>query len=475
MIKPKANASTPTPRPGAHFDPATGQPLPRPPKPGPGIVLRLLGMLLILLPLWIAASMVNSLISEREGVRESAESEISEKWGNDQVLAGPVMVLPWIQTEQLLSHDNGKTVYRTVRHRRSASFLPERLEIKGILRPEIRRRGIFETVLYIAELDVKGSFKAPDLRGLEIDPATVLWDKAVLSASVSDLRGIRDGAVLDWGGRNVSFEPGAGESSPFGFGFHARDLRLGQAGKGEVPFSFKLSLNGSRTLKVLPLGRQNSIALESTWPDPSFNGEYLPVEREVGPNGFKARWSVHELARSFPQSWRNNDVDGSRLSGAAFGLGLVRTASTYQQSARATKYAVLFLLLTFTFFFLFEVLGKAKVHPVQYLLVGAALVVFYLLLLSVSEQLGFNAAYGLASIATLGLIWAYVRAILKEPGRARLLLASLAGLYAYLFVILRLDDYALLMGSLGVFAALATLMLLTRKIDWYNLDKEEPR
>lgn len=466
----RSSHSAPAPRPGAQFDPATGERLPKAPKRGPGVVLRLLGMLLILLPLWIAASMVNSLISEREGVRDGAEQEISGKWGGDQVLAGPVLILPWIERERVGYRDE-KGVQRTRvdEHRRTATFLPETMAIKGGLKPELRHRGIFETVLYIADLKVSGRFAPPDIAGLEIDPADVLWDKAVLSVSVSDTRGIRDTVQLDWGGRLIGFEPGPGEGSPFGTGFHATGLPPASLKKG-VPYSFDLDLNGSRTFKALPVGRSNRMQLSSSWPDPGFTGEYLPLERHVSDKGFDAAWSVLELARNYPQSWREQRVGGPELAASAFGVGLVRTASTYQQSARATKYAVLFLLLTFSFFFLFEVLGGARVHPVQYLLVGAALVVFYLLLLSLSEQVGFGAAYWIAAAATLTLIGAYVGSVLKEKRRSRLLLAALTGLYGYLFVILRLDDYALLMGSLGVFGALAALMLMTRRIDWYALD-----
>jgi inner membrane protein len=427
-------------------------------------------MVFILVPLWIASLVVNSTISEREGVRDGAEREISEKWGNDQVLAGPVLVLPWTEY-QTVHYEDTKGVSRTrvEAHLRTANFLPESFDIDGDLKPELRKRGIFETVLYVADLKVKGSFAVSDLRSLGIDPAAVRWNDAFLSVGISDPRGIRDDVKLDWDGAKLAFKPGPGQNAPFEHGFHAAAPPL--AGKKRADFSFTLSLNGSRTLQIAPVGRRTEAKLRSSWPDPSFNGEYLPGTRDVSPQGFTAQWTVLELARDFPQAWIAPAVGGEELIKASFGVGLVKTASTYQQSARATKYAILFLLLTFSFFFLFEVIGDLKVHPVQYLLVGAALVVFYLLLLSVSEHVGFNAAYILSTLATLGILWGYVKAILKEPKRAKMLIATLAGLYAYLFVILRLNDYALLMGSLGIFAALAALMYLTRNIDWYALDK----
>jgi inner membrane protein len=468
MTPKKNNVLPPVPKSGTAFD-LIGR-LPKPSRPG--VLLRLLAMLLILAPLWIAANLVNSVISEREGVRDAAEREISAKWGNDQVLAGPVLVVPWTDTERITVSENGKDVLRTVQRLRTAKFLPDAFKLQGELKPELRRRGIFETVLYIADLKVSGRFTAPDFKSLGIGDAQVHWNDAVLSVGVPDPRGIREGVDLQWGGQRLAFKPGAGDESPFAQGFHLRGLPVPGPGR-PVEFSFNLQLNGSRTLLTVPVGRSNEVTIRSTWADPSFTGEYLPVEREVTPQGFNATWRVQELARTFPQAWREAQYPGDFLNSAGFGVGLVKPASTYQQSARATKYAILFLLLTFAFFFLFEVLGDLRVHPVQYLLVGAALVVFYLLLLSVSEHIGFNASYLVSTFATLGILWGYVSAVLKERKRAKLLIATLAGLYGYLFVILRLNDYALLMGTLGIFVALAALMYFTRNIDWYDLDKRK--
>jgi inner membrane protein len=430
---------------------------------------RLLGILLVIVPLWGAAGLVNQSIGEREDLRTQAEKEISDKWGNDQVLSGPVLVIPWDEIGSESSEESGRTVYHQVVHRHSAAFLPEHFQVEGSLRPEIRRRGIFETVLYVADLDLKGDFAAPDLRSLGIDPAHAHMDKAFLSMGLTDTRGLVENPAVIWKGRERSFAPGPGDSSPFSHGFQAKDLGLGSPKK--LDFHCHLILNGSRTLKIAPVGRISTVNLRSPWPDPSFCGDYLPTSRNVGAQGFQADWKVLELARDFPQAWRDQQVDDQKLNDASFGVGLIRTASTYQQSGRATKYAILFLVLTYSVFFLFEARGGSRVHPIQYLLVGAALVVFYLLLLSLSEQLGFNVAYGLSSAATLMLIWSYVRTVLGDPGRARLLLAVLSGLYGYLFVILRLDDYALLMGSVAIFGSVAALMWLTRNIDWYALDR----
>jgi inner membrane protein len=213
--------------------------------------------------------------------------------------------------------------------------------------------------------------------------------------------------------------------------------------------------------------------VSSSWPDPSFTGAYLPLNRDLGPKGFQASWRIPELARSFPSAWVDHGADLSDIRSSALGVGLVKTVSTYQQASRATKYAILFILLTFTAFFLFEVFNRLRVHPIQYLLVGAALVVFYLLLLSLSEHLGFDGAYALATAMTLVPVSVYVRGVLRERSRVRVLLGLLLGLYAYLYIILRLSDYALLMGSLAIFAALSTAMILTRNVDWSRLEPGE--
>jgi len=447
------------------------QPLEPAKQPKSGIAVRLLGILLVLLPLWGAAGLVNQSISEREDLRTQAEKEISEKWGNDQVLAGPLLVVPWDEISDVADVVNGKTIFRKTIHHHSATFLPERFQATGSMRPEIRRRGIFETVLYVADLDLVGEFKRPDFAALGIHPDAVHMEKALLSVGLSDTRGIVENPTLAWKGGERAFEPGPGDSSPFQHGFQARGLHLD--GPGPLKFRFHLVLNGSRTLKLAPVARATTVDLDSSWPDPSFCGGYLPLSRSVDTKGFKAHWQVLELARDFPQAWTDQEIGSSNIEGASFGVGLIRTASTYQQSARATKYAILFLVLTFAAFFLFEARGGSRVHPIQYLLVGAALVVFYLLLLSLSEQVGFNAAYALADGATLGLIWSYVRSVLRDPRRAGMLLAVLTGLYAYLFVILRLDDYALLMGSIGIFCAVAALMWVTKGIDWYALEADE--
>lgn len=209
--------------------------------------------------------------------------------------------------------------------------------------------------------------------------------------------------------------------------------------------------------------------LSSPWRSPGFTGAFLPAARKIGPEGFTAAWQVPYFGRSYGQLWTDGEVSEDQLTDSAFGVSLVLPADAYQQTERAVKYAVLFILLTFGTFFLLELLSPVRLHAVQYLLVGFALCVFYVLLLALGEQLGFPLAYAIAACATAGLIAAYSRSILASRRWAAVVLAALLGLYGFLFVLLRLEDYSLMLGAVGLFAALAVLMRLTRNLDWYSL------
>jgi inner membrane protein len=419
---------------------------------------------ILVLVLLIPLGMVESLVHERERRGAEVTAEVAASWGWPQVIAGPVLTVPYRWHEK---GDKGRiTTWTTVAH-----FLPETLKVGGRISPERLHRGIFEAVVYRADLQVSGTFVRPSFVEWGVAPEDVLWDQAYLSVGVPDLRGIRSGIGLAWGDRQLQFAPGGAEE-----GFWNSGLRVAvpglQAGKqGEVSaFSFHLAVNGSRQLRFLPFGKQTTVALVSTWPSPSFGGAFLPVGRRVTGTGFKARWAVSWFGRSFPQQWRHRDADTlaqkSTLDASAFGVDLLLPVDSYQKTERSVKYGVLFLLLTFLTFFLYEVFNPFSLHPVQYLLVGAALCLFYLLLLSISEHAPFGLSYLAASSATVLLIGGYSIAILRGALRALLLMVVLGVLYGYLYVLLKLEDYALLLGSAGLFVILALVMYLTRRIDW---------
>ena len=423
------------------------------------ILTKLFVIFILILVLGIPIALIFGVISDRENSRDAAVRDISGKWGAEQVLTGPILTVPYL----VHTKDEKGRVFTSTE---TAQFLPDRLEVRGSLWPEIRYRGIFEAVLYRADLQVEGNFLHPDFGALKIPSSDIRWVDAVLSLGVSDNRGLQENVALDFDGRKLAFGPGSGAVALFHTGIHVQ-VPL-KANGSRIPFSLRLALNGSEGLKVIPCGRETTVHLSSSWPSPSFNGNYLPTQRSVGDKGFQADWRVMELARNFPQSWKKADVPPSDLESSAFGVGLPLTADAYQKTTRTAKYAVLFILLTFLSFFLFEVMSRLRVHPFQYLLVGAALLVFYLLTLALSERWGFGWSYLAASSATIGLITAYSAVILANLRRGLLIGLVLTVLYGYLYVLLQLEDYALLLGSVGLFVITGLVMYLTRKINWYD-------
>lgn len=374
-----------------------------------------------------------------------------------QTIIGPVLTIPynrWIQYE-----DGKRNAVREVAH-----FLPLKLEVNGNVIHEIRQRGIFNVILYQTELTLTGNFEQPDFTALHIDPKDVLWEQAKLSVGVSGMSGIKNMIELDWDNNKFRMEPGTAEP-----------MLLASGVSIEVPvnmestnynFSIPLKVNGSDFLQFEPVGKETKVNLQSDWNSPSFIGNFLPDQREINENGFRANWQVLDLNRNYPQSWQN---DNFKFGESAFGVRLIQPVDEYAKNNRSAKYAILIIGLTFLIYFFFETLRKFHIHPFQYLLIGLAISVFYLLLLSLSEQIGFNYAYLAAALATIGLITFYSASVLKITRLVIQLALLLIAIYGFIFVILQLEDFALLAGSLGIFVALAAVMFYSRKVDWYNL------
>jgi inner membrane protein len=293
-----------------------------------------------------------------------------------------------------------------------------------------------------------------------------LFDKAEFVIGIDDLRGIEQQVVLNWNNEKVSFNPGVSSSDIVESGINAL-IPLNPNDSTAYNFSLNLDLKGSQTLYFTPVGKVTDITLSSEWPDPSFNGAFLPDTRDVNDKGFSANWNVLHLNRNYPQIWKNNSFS---IAESSFGIDLLLPVDNYQKSYRSIQYAILFIGFTFLVFFFIEVLNKVFIHPIQYILVGVALVVFYTLLLSISEHLEYNLAFAVSAFATLLLIAGYVRAILKSGKLTLLISGILTVLYSFIFVIIQLQDYALLIGSIGIFLILGLVMYFSRKIDWYNLN-----
>jgi inner membrane protein len=417
--------------------------------------------------LGIPLMMVRGQIQERKQRRDQVVSEVSSTWGNAQTLGGPVLTVPY----QVHSTDNkGKVISTSIY---LAYFLPETLKVDGRLFPELRRRGIFEVAVYRADLHISGTFQRPSFAEWEIPQKDVLWDKAWLSIGVPDMRGIRRNVRLVWVGKVLQFAPGGGVSGLWTKGLRVPVSGMAQGLEGQAyPFAFDLAIRGSQQLRFLPFGKQSVVSLKSSWPDPSFSGSFLPESRSITGKGFESTWSVPYFGRSYPQQWRGEEreelVPENALEESAFGVELYQSVDVYQKTERSVKYGMLFLVLTFLAFFLFEAFSPVSLHPMHYLLVGSALCLFYVLLLSISEHIPFGVAYGIASAGIIVLISGYSLAILRGKRRALAMSGMLVILYGYLYVLLQAEDYALLLGSIGLFVILALVMFLTRKVDWYS-------
>lgn len=411
-------------------------------------------MLILLIP----KLMILELIKEREATSESTKQEVMEKWSRAQTVRGPVLTIPYIEKVT----DTEKKTMREEIH--ECHFLPETLNIEGEIFPKELHRSIYRSVVYKSSLKITGHFENPDFETLKIDPSAVLWEKAELSVAISDLRGINTKVNMLWNGKSWPFSPGMDNKL---IGTTGISLVLPRQGIAGFPcdFQFTLKLKGSDGLQFAPLGETTIVHIHSSWNDPGFQGNFLPANRTITAEGFNAHWKILNYNRNFPQVWKDN---GFNVTNADFGVNLVKTADHYQKCSRSTKYGIVVILLIFLSFFLNEIITKQKIHPFQYILVGFAVLVFYLLLLSISEQLGFNPAYLISALSVTALVLAYSRTFLKTWKNSVLLTLILASSFGFIFVLMQLESYALLAGSIGLFGVLSLTMFLTRKIDWYN-------
>ena len=430
------------------------------------VVIRIIVIGIMVLALLVPLLMVRMLVAEREQRRDATQAEIIGAWGGAQTLAGPILTVPYVAR---IPGANGIPV-DTVQ---LASFLPDALVVEGEVLPETRRRGIYEAALYTASLAISGVFHPPDFSGWQVSPKNILWDDAVLSLELPDMRAILDRVTLSWGSVRSEFGPGKGTA-----GLFAGEIKAGVRGlrgTDDIPFALNLRLHGGGSITFLPLGGETTVRLKSPWKSPSFSGSYLPSSRSLSERGFEAEWKVISMARAYPQRWRQGEIEPSAVLGSGFGVDFMAPVDTYLKVTRALTYAALFLLLPFGTLFLLEVFSSRRLHPLHYLLVGLANCLFYLLLLSLSEHIAFDPAYAIASAASAGLITVYTIAVMKSWRRGIAILPVLAAEYAFLAVVLRSEDFALLMGSVGLFLILAAVMLFTRNVNWYGMGFRRPR
>jgi inner membrane protein len=415
----------------------------------------------LVLALLIPMGMIEGLVVERMQRYETVRADVANAWGDSQTVGGPILAVPYEFTR--MQYAQPATV------RDELYVLPQALEIDGDVEVEELARGIYRVPVYTARLRVTGSFPAPAIDG-DFENLEVLWDQAYFALPLADARSIKEPVRLALGGGTVEFQPG-GARGVTGVGpqLAARyaELGLGAMETGRA-FSFDLVLGGTGTLRFLPLGDMTRVGIRSNWVSPSFGGAYLPEERSVSGSGFTAAWRVLGLGRGYPSTWRRSDPPPSTTA-SAFGADLIVPIGVHEATLRAAKYAVLVIGLTFVAYFLFELFAALRLHALQYLLIGMATCVFYVLLLALAEQIGFGPAYAASAIASTTLIGTYSAAVLRSMRRAAPVGGLLAALYGYLYVTLEAEDYALLFGALGLFAALAAFMYATRRIDWHTV------
>lgn len=424
--------------------------------------LKLITITFLMLVLLIPASMIKSIITERQYLRESTISEVSQKWANSQKINGPIMTIP-LTYEEKIDKDE---VHEYIKY---LHILPENLQIDGTIDPTRLRRSIYEVVVYESALEIQGKFninKSIDQNNLK----RINYDQAFITFGVSDLRGIQNQMQLQWNGTTLEVEPGSKIPEIIRSGITVALPDLSEFVDSTFDFGLDIDLQGSQNISFTPLGKTTDINISSEWPDPSFNGSFLPDEREVTESGFSAQWKVLQLNRNYPQSWIGNDYTNN-INESSFGIDLILPLNDYLKSMRAAKYAAMTIALTFLIFFVIEILNHRKIHPFQYTLVGFALLLFYILLISISEHLNFNMAYLISSIIVVGMITLYSMSVFKKNKLSTLLMAILSSLYGFVFTTMQLTEYALLMGSIGLAIILGLTMYFTKNINWYKLNE----
>lgn len=411
------------------------------------------GLILLML---IPTIFIKELVKEREQRQREVAEEVSQKWSSAQTLTGPYLFMPY----KVYEKDKDGKITERVDH---VWLLSENLQMKGDIEHQIRLRSIYKVLLYRTTLNEAGNFILQLPKGL--DSGNVIWGDVKICFGLSDFKGIEEKLVVRLNGVDIELSPGLPSDEIDSTGLSAVvPLAAGSIGKS-IPFSLQLKLKGSGQLHFVPLSGNSSYSLKSKWPNPSFDGNNLPGEREVGDSGFTASWTFNKANLPFGTILKDFKFDQNAI---AFGVTLLQPADQYAKTNRSAKYAILFIGLTFSLFYIVEIMQKKPVHPVQYVLIGLALVIFYTLLLSISEFIVFDLAYGIASLATVLLITLYAWSHFQNLRSAGIFAGILSLLYGFIFILIRLEDTALLVGSIGLFLVLAIVMYASRKVNWYG-------
>jgi inner membrane protein len=440
-------------------------------KIGTGYTFKVLLLAALILLLLIPLAMLQSLVHERGRTAQDAENDIMAAWGNQLVEAGPIITIPGERTREIITRtEKNGTWSEQVDVERTAFTLvltPKQLDINAAFNTEIRRRGIFSVPLFYGELSLVGTFDPDEALSQIAQNETLFMTKATLVIALSSQKGIRKITRAVFNQRELLFRPGNTGNSLTkltGAGIYAE---LPPLENSEMAFTVGFEIQGGQAVQFLPVGKDTRVTVSADWASPSFQGAFLPLRSEIG-DTFSAQWEISYLSRDIPLSWKNNAQ--ANYDTSLFGVSFFRAIDTYALNTRAVKYAILFLIVPFLTLFLLEIFTKRRIHPVPYLLSGIGNVVFYLLLLSLSEQMAFYTAYLVAALAVTGMMTLYSRALLPSWSKSWYMGLVMTLAYIMLYAVLNAESYALLIGSVGAFVVTALVMFLTRNLDWHGQD-----
>lgn len=454
-------------------------------------IFKVIGIFILTILMSWAVSQINSLIYERQARQEDVKREIANSSAGAQTIVGPVLAVPYYEeyAETITENKVKKTVIS--RDESTVYYLPENLELSGGFANEYKSLGIYKALMYELGGNIKGTFQLPANFNIKAqhEGGKIVYQAAYVGLGISDTRGINGNPEFTWNSLQYKFEQGSSIAA-LGNGIHAPIGVIASASPQTVAFEFKLNLRGMENFSFTPIAANNKIALQSSWQHPHFNGSFLPdaATQKITPAGFESKWAVSSLSSSNQTSLKslldngssaaNQAVDAASAAAQAaypshalesLSIGFVEPINVYSQADRATKYGLLFIGLTFAGFFIFEILKRLRIHPAQYTLVGLGMALFYLLLISLSEHISFALSYLIASLACVSLLGYYLSHVLQSKSHGLLFAGLLTTLYGALYGILASEDNALLMGSLLVFGLLAVTMIITRKVDWYQI------
>jgi inner membrane protein len=420
--------------------------------PSAQITIRGLWIGFIVLVLMIPMFQVNDLVRERQIRQQEAGMEISRLWSSAQTITGPFIVIPYLQLSADQKNYERKNVY----------VLPDVLKINASITPEIRHRSIYDVAVYTSDIELTGTFERISTEKLNIDSTKIFWNEISIQAGVTDFRGISDPVSITWNDKARAMEGGVVANSVIDKGLQS-SIHWDEI----LPVNtYKLifHLKGSEQISFVPLGKITEAKVKSNWKDPSFGGAFLPSSPAViNEAGFEADWKILELNRNYPQLFKDASYP---ISESAFSITFKQLSDLYAKTERSVKYAFLFIALSFAMYFFMELVLKSNVHSIQYVMVGLALCLFYLLLLSISEYLGFDMAYLISAIAIIGMVGLYTSHLFKQKKSAVVFTSVIALLYSFIYLLIQLQEKALLIGSISLFILLGIVMYFTRNLDW---------